>query len=77
MITENTENANKDANVGAQSAAVAPEKAPSKKAARRKMSAPQEPEGRQADGGQPSVRLKELRSEYVARTHGYAPCGIA
>jgi hypothetical protein len=40
MITENTENATKDANVGAQSAAVAPEKAPSKKAASRKKSAP-------------------------------------
>jgi hypothetical protein len=40
MITENTENATKDANVGAQGAAVAPEKAPSKKVAGPKKGAP-------------------------------------
>src|ERR1035438_8783005 len=45
MITENTENATKDANVSAQGASVAPEKAPSKKNASPKKSAAKSQKG--------------------------------
>ena len=51
MTTENIENATKEANVGAQGAAVAPEKAPAKKPASPKKGAPQS-ERRQGCEGQ-------------------------
>jgi Protein of unknown function (DUF3489) len=50
MTTENTENASKDAKLGAQGAAVAPEKAPANRSANPKKSAPK---GQNAKVGKP------------------------
>jgi hypothetical protein len=61
MSTENTENDTKDANVGAQGAGVAPEKAPSKKAASPKKGAPkgqQKAKGGKAKAAAPKKEAK-------------------
>jgi len=62
MITENTENATKDANIGAQGAAVAPEKAPSKKVAGPKKGAPKARKGASAPKPKSGTTAKPQKS---------------
>jgi hypothetical protein len=62
MITENTENATKDANVGAQGAAVAPEKTPSKKNASSKKGAPKARKGASAPKPKSGTTAKPQKS---------------
>jgi hypothetical protein len=62
MITKNTENTTKDANVGAQRAAVAPEKAPSKKPTSPKKSAPKGQKNAKAAKPKPAAAAKPKKA---------------
>jgi hypothetical protein len=62
MITKNTENTTKDANVGAQGAAVAPEKAPSKKPTSPKKSAPKGQKNAKAAKPKPAAAAKPKKA---------------
>ena len=64
MTTENIENATKDANVGAQSAAVAPEKATAKKTTSPKKGAPK---------GQKSAKAAKPKPAAVSKTKKATP----
>jgi hypothetical protein len=72
MITENTENATKEANVGAQGAAVAPEKAPSKKVANGKKGAPKGKKSAKTAKPKPAATAKSKKAT-PAKTAAKAP----
>jgi FtsZ-interacting cell division protein ZipA len=71
MNTENIENATKDATVGAQGAAVAPEKAPAKKPATQKKAAPKA--AKNAKGAKPKPAAAKTKKATPAKTAAKAP----
>jgi len=68
MITETIENATKDANVGAQGAAVAPEKTPSKKNATPKKGAPKSQKSAKAAKSKPAAAAKPKKANAAKTT---------
>jgi hypothetical protein len=72
MITETTHDDTKDATVGAQGAAVAPEKATSKKAASPKKGAPKSQKGTKAAKPKPSAAVAAKKAT-PAKTASKAP----
>jgi hypothetical protein len=72
MTTENLENATKDANAGAQGAAVAPEKAPAKKGATQKKGAPKAQKSAKAAKSKPAPASKTKKST-PAKTTAKSP----
>jgi hypothetical protein len=72
MITENSENTNTSATVGAQGAAVAPEKAPAKKTASPKKGAPKGQKSAKAAKPKPTAASKTKKAT-PAKTTAKAP----